>query len=443
MTRAGARARKASAAATGAGTRAELFLGTRDGGPVTFSGEGSLLTVGPPGTGKSRGVAVWNLLQYPGSMLVTDPKGELAGWSAEARRKLGQEVVVLDPFGVTEFPSASINPLDGLIEAVRRGERFRSEAERLAFQLLPDLASSKDPYWRAGGRRLIVSALLYLAILKPDECHLPGLHRVLWFGDEALAGVLDEMRGADGLGADALHQYAGDTESAMADQPKAFASFRQEAREALSIFAADEPCGRACMVSNVDLARLIPEKLTVFLILPSEFVASHGRWMGLVTAHAIHSIMKAKGRGDCVFLLDEFPNLGPLPGIRDAVALLRGKGLRVWMFVQDIGQLEALYGRADADNLRSQAEVLQVLGCRSLELARFIEARGGQRTARTLSVGLPDPRDLEGGPKANLGETGLPVFPVASVMQMPLGKQLLIRHGYPVIVADVMLWTDG
>jgi hypothetical protein len=30
-----------------------------NGAPVLFLGEGALLTVGPPGTGKSRGVAVW------------------------------------------------------------------------------------------------------------------------------------------------------------------------------------------------------------------------------------------------------------------------------------------------------------------------------------------------------------------------------------------------
>jgi hypothetical protein len=45
-----------------------LFLGRNaaNGEPVFFSGEGALLTVGPPGTGKSRGVAAWNLLQYRG-----------------------------------------------------------------------------------------------------------------------------------------------------------------------------------------------------------------------------------------------------------------------------------------------------------------------------------------------------------------------------------------
>src|SRR5690625_1236567 len=73
-----------------AGNKPPLFLGKnkKSGGPVVFSGEGALLTVGPPGTGKSRGVAIWNLLEYPGSMLVTDPKGQLTKWSAAHRQRV-------------------------------------------------------------------------------------------------------------------------------------------------------------------------------------------------------------------------------------------------------------------------------------------------------------------------------------------------------------------
>lgn len=424
-----------------AGKRAALFLGRKDGGPVEFSGEGSLLTIGPPGTGKSRGVAAWNLMNYPGSLLVTDPKGELARWSAQHRKgKLGQNVAVLDPFGISGLDSASVNPLGPLVAIARGGIGVRAEAERLAHMMLPDLPSAKDPYWRAGGRSLLITALLYLATLAPQDCHLPGLHDVLWLDEEEMArDVLEPMRSHTG----ALRQYALNVVSMMEHREKEFGIFREEARQALSIFAADEPCGRACLSSDLDLAALIEGRLTLYLVLPPDKVASHGRWMGLVVSHAIQTIMQTRGEGECLFLLDEFPNLGRLPHILDAVAQLRSKGLRVWAFVQDLAQLEDVYGPNNAKALRHQAEVLQVLGCRDVDLAREIETRAGKHTVKTVSVGLPDPAEPEKGPRPNISEIGLEILPAAAVLEMPIGRQVLVRHGYPPLIADVALWQGG
>src|SRR5687767_7137009 len=46
-----------------------------------------------------------------------------------------------------------------------------------------------------------------------------------------------------------------------------------------------------------------------------------------------------------LFLLDEAAQLGSLPILRQAVTLLRGYGLQVFTFWQDLSQLELLYPR--------------------------------------------------------------------------------------------------
>ncbi len=127
--------------------RPSLYLGERN-GPLEYTGEGSILTVGPPGTGKSRGLAVWNARLFPGSLLVTDPKGELTRWSADAREALGQTVAVLDPFGITGFPSESVNPLQPLIDAANAREGLRDEVSRVAHLLIPKLeGTTESPYY--------------------------------------------------------------------------------------------------------------------------------------------------------------------------------------------------------------------------------------------------------------------------------------------------------
>ncbi len=374
-------------------------------------------------------------------MLVTDPKGQLAAWTANYRQeKFGHEIAVLDPFGITGRNSVSINPFSPLIEAVKSGKRYRSEAERLAHLVLPELPNIKDPYWRNGGRKMIMAGLLYLASVRPDHCDLPGLHDFLWLDEEQLEHVLNDMMQSRALGG-ALRQRGADIWDTLDKREKEFGSFREEARQALSIYAPDEPCGQGSRHSDMDFKKLLTGNLTVYLVLPPEHVVSHGRWMGLVTDHAIHSIMSVKENGDCIFLLDEFPNLGKLPGIISAIAQLREKGLRVWVFVQELSQLESVYGRADADSMRHQAEVLQILGCRTVELARYVEARAGTKTDKVASFNIPSPLDPSRAPEKSLKEEKTPLFSSDRVLNMPKFRQILIRHGYPVIEADVKLWS--
>lgn len=424
------------------GSRPPLYLGRSrsNGQPVRFTGEGSLLTVGPPGTGKSRGIVAWNLFQYPGSLLVTDPKGELARWSAEHRANtLKQRVAVLDPYRLTPFPSAGYNPLSGLLRAVRKGEGFRGEAERIGQLLLPDVPGTKDPYWRNGARVLTVAACLYLAALHPEDCTLPQVHRLLWKSETALLDVLADMRASSALGG-ALAEYGENIFDAMKRLERQFANFQQEARQALSIYAPDEPVGRAC-VGDLDLTDLLGGNMSVYLTLPPHLVASHGRWMGLVAAEAVAAAMAAERAGDCVYLLDEFPNLGRLQSMLSAVAELRSKGLRAWMFVQDVAQLEAVYDRPGRDALLAQAEVLQVLGTGSVELARMIEARAGTRGVHVERFSIPDPFQSGVLPRASVEEQAEPILPAARVLNLARGEQILLRRGYPVLMADLDYWS--
>ena len=57
-----------------------------------------IVTVAGNRAGKSSSVLIPNLLRYPASMVVLDPKGELAMATAAHRQRMGQKVYVLDPF---------------------------------------------------------------------------------------------------------------------------------------------------------------------------------------------------------------------------------------------------------------------------------------------------------------------------------------------------------
>ena len=84
------------------GKFAGRFLGHLDDRPM--------VTIAGARAGKTSTVLEPNLYLYPGSMLVLDPKGELAR-TATLRRALGHDVHVLDPFGQSGEASSCFNAL--------------------------------------------------------------------------------------------------------------------------------------------------------------------------------------------------------------------------------------------------------------------------------------------------------------------------------------------
>jgi hypothetical protein len=74
-----------------------------------FRQDGHVLTCAPTGAGKGIGAVIPNLLDYPGSAFVLDFKGEIHAVTASARRALGHDVILIDPFGVVGAPTRSLN----------------------------------------------------------------------------------------------------------------------------------------------------------------------------------------------------------------------------------------------------------------------------------------------------------------------------------------------
>src|ERR1700689_1970919 len=83
----------------------------RVGKKIPYQGERHLLLFGPNGTGKGTRFLIPNLLTIKDrSIVVIDPKGELAAVTADYRRTVG-EVVMLNPFNMLGLGSAGFNPL--------------------------------------------------------------------------------------------------------------------------------------------------------------------------------------------------------------------------------------------------------------------------------------------------------------------------------------------
>ena len=140
-----------------------LLLG-RDGSRLLrLPGEGHVLTVAPTRAGKGVSAVIPNLLDHPGSVLVTDPKGENYAVTARRRQQLGQQVHAFDPFRVAGG-KVQFNPLR-LIDVAK--DEALDDARLLAEMLVLPGARKRwagdETFWNEEARGLLTGLILHVA----------------------------------------------------------------------------------------------------------------------------------------------------------------------------------------------------------------------------------------------------------------------------------------
>ncbi|NWH08521.1 MAG: type IV secretory system conjugative DNA transfer family protein [Alphaproteobacteria bacterium] len=418
-----------------------LYLGVLDGQPLFFTGKAHLLTCAPARQGKGINVVIPNLLHYQGSVIVTDPKGELAAVTAAHRReRFGQKVVIFNPWGLHGLPQHRINPLQGLIDLaadMRLARGLTDEVKRIALQLLSEPEDPRNRYFREGSRMILRAVMLYLALHAPARCTLPEMWRVI-ANPKRLARAVEAMRASGALGG-LLADLGDDLAVQMEDNPEQFGDFRAGAVQALDIFEPGGYLADAVSGSDVSLGELKGGKASIYLAFPQDRIATHGAALGLIVNQAITAVARSADKGEVLFLLDEFANMGRLSGLAENLTALPGLGVRVWMFVQELAELVRIYGPHTAVTILSQSEVKQFFAVNSDELAQTLSRALGQRTVKTRNYNLGRSEDDEVG--ESLSEAGQPLMRPERIMQMARHEQLLLLKGLrPVFAQRVPFW---
>jgi len=427
----------------GLGNPGGLYLGYNDTMPLFHNGSAHLLTVAPSGAGKGANVVIPNLLHYPGSAFVTDPKGELAKVTSKHRREqFGHDVFVLNPWGLHDLPQHHFNPLAVLPKMgadPRRKADLSDEVKAMALQLIPEPEDRRNAFFREGGRAILRAVLLYMATRgDPERCTLPELWRNVTSSKrlkEAIAQMC-ESQALNGmvadLGEDLSHQ--------VAENGEQFGDFRQNAVQAVDIFDPAGWLGEAVSGHDVDLGDLKARNMTVYVVIPQDKVATHGAWLGMLTQRAITDVGRDTGRGSVLFLLDEFANMGKLSALSESITALRGKGVRLWIFLQELAQIEQLYGKSTAETVFSQAEVKQFFGVSNDALAKRVSEMMGQTTVKVPTYHLGARDDVS--PGATVGEHQRPLMSPDEVQQMDNDEQLLFINGLrPILAQRAPVWA--
>lgn len=359
-------------------TEAGLLLGRsseRRGRLVRYAGDAHLLTLAPTGAGKGVGCVIPNLLSYPGSVLVTDPKGENYIVSARRRRELGHRVMALDPFDLVHG-DASFNPLEGLDPSSPDGV---DDAAALAEMLVvrEPRESGDTTFWAEEAKALLAGLVLHVAAAESGGCRtLATVWEYLSLPPRALTKLWTEMAhssaagGAVARAAARVRQKGDRVRSGILAQAQSHAHFLESPRLA-----------RVMRHSSFSFADLKTGLVSLYVVLPPDRIDACRRWLRLMVGCALHSVVRTRGapRQRVLLLLDEFPALGPMPPLERAVSLARGYGVTCWLLAQDLAQLKSLYPVA-WPTFVANAGIVQTFGINDVDTASYISSMLGTTT---------------------------------------------------------------
>lgn len=360
-----------------------------------------LLTIASSRSGKGRSAIIPNLLTWPGSALVVDPKGTNAAVTAARRGQgggrvtefLGQEVHVVDPFGIVPGArSACFNPLS-LIDI--DGPRVTEDIGLLADALVVP-GSSEDSHWDESARTILSGVIAHL-VANNKSATLSDVRNALRQDAEQLDQLFGAMLADDragGLAATAAAQIA----NAGGPERGSFMTTVGRNIQWLNSVSMQDTLAR----SDFAIGDLKHKPMTIYVVLPPDLLEEHKRFLRLFVNMAIRGLSQGgKGRLPVLFLLDEFYSLGKIGLLEKAAGLLAGYGLKLWPIVQNLTQLQHLYPR-NWETFIANTGLVQVFSVNDKTTSDYLAARLGrhvqqekigEQVRRTVAA-LREPEDF-------------------------------------------------
>ena len=346
--------------------------------------------------GKGRSCLIPTLLEYAGSVLALDPKGELANVTARRRAAMGQRVCIVDPFGVCaprlDPFKTGFNPLALLSPD---SPTLIADAGLVADAVVVGSAHA-DPHWDESARNLIEGIILHVATY-PSYEGSRTLVTVRELLKRAFDKVSDLPEGFEGepppqVRTEMVHNAslveAANDGLAAALEGAARDFYDKADRERASVLSValrntkflDYPELRASLSGHdFDLAALKREPLTIYLCLPAGRMATCNRWFRLFVNLAIEAMERerVKPKIPVLLVLEEFHVLGFMQQIEVAAALVAGFGMKLLIVLQDLTQLKRHY-KDGWETFLGNAGVMIFFGNNDMTTLDYISKRCGQ-----------------------------------------------------------------
>jgi type IV secretion system protein VirD4 len=424
---------KPGRAAGGAG---RLTLGRYRGRLLHAEERHALVAFGPPQSGKSAGLAVPALLEWPGPAVASSIKTDLLAATLARRQEIGP-VFVFDPFALAGTRSHTWSPLrgahswDGALEVAWRlaaageldqrgvegGDFWAIAAEQRLAPLLFTAAvtgAGMDAVvrWVYGqGTRELDEAVRRLGESSPEPSRIADAH-----------AAYDALR--------AFESQADRTRSSIEATAQALLRayrFTRVARSARSCEIAPDPLldesATLYLIGDAKASKLLRP---IFLALLSEIVDR---------AYERATIAGGRLERPLLLCLDEAGNVAPLPNLAEIASTAPSHNIQLVSIFHDLAQARTRYGQQAETVVNSHRARMLLPGVADLDTLRYFSGLAGEAEAPELTRTTGT-----GGTTRSTGRRRRPLVAPEALRQLPEGRALLLYGRIPPAEIRLRMW---
>lgn len=375
--------------------------------------DGHILVLGGAGTGKSSCIAIPTLLTWRGPIFAIDIKGELTrGWK-------GYQQNAERPYKVFEFSCAEDSCRYDPFYFLRESDPndLVQNAREIAQAIIPIQADMREPFWSQAAQNVLTAVILYACgkeaqVVDPDTGEKTGEVLRGTFNDameliqsKPIWKLIDEISKSENEAAIMhINQFQ---EIMEPEDNKMLTGIAAELSNRIMIFATDNRI-KTAFTSDTEVNLLRWEDLentSVFMRIPEDKL---GQWDGAIALMLTQLIRTLKRRPDryspeavdrnlqpVLLLLDEFPRLGKMDVIQNAVSTLRSKGVTICLIMQSLAQLDKTYGREIRRIILDNCQYKGILGVTDPDSQKTISDMMGSIFVKNGSISHTD--SISGG----------------------------------------------
>lgn len=430
---------------------------------LRHNGPEHILVFAPTRSGKGVGLILPTLLAWEGSSIVLDIKGE--NWALTAGWRKSQDQVVLrfdpsDPSGA----SAAFNPLEEL-----RLDNMMAipDVQNMAAMLVDPNGKGLEDHWSKAAFAMLAGAILHCAIMvrhsQGKTATLYDLSCMLADESHTIKDLFMEMVETphakllqeifpESVGGDKAHTFIASAAREMLNKAENEASgvvstaltnlaLYRDPVVALNTGHCDfrihdlmnheKPVNLYLVISPADIDRMRPLLRLMVDMIVRRICAKMEFADGSSKAGYKHRLL---------LLLDEFTSLGKLPIMEKALAYIAGYGGKVYIIVQDITQLNGVYGKENA--LMANCHVRIAYAPNTIETAKTLSDMTGKTTVVEEKVSLSGSRTGHmKNASVNVTETARPLLTPDECMRLPGPEK--DSQGRVIKPGDMLVFTAG
>jgi type IV secretion system protein VirD4 len=195
------------------------------------------------------------------------------------------------------------------------------------------------------------------------------------------------------------------------------------------------------------MADLKLKPTTIYLCLEAMRMGTHARWLRLMILLAL-SIMertRVKPPAPVLFILDEFPVLGYIQAIETAAGLMAGFGVKLWVILQNIGQLKRHY-KDTWQTFMANSGVLTAYGIVDQETLEALSKRlGHMRMVEQVSTGAVGSALTSGAAAFRDDRHDVPLladYEISRIFKREQNRMLILGAGSLPAVVERFIYHD-